>query len=205
MLSTTYSILDTSELKQLAMEAASANDMGAAIAYLKELTSRPDADGVSHFLLGAYYAQIKLYDRATNEMESALALDPGLSIARFQLGLLWLTGGFADKALTVFAPLDELPETDCLRSFGAGLRHLAQDNFDEAKACLKKGIELNTTNPLLNVDMQSMVDGIDKALAANETQGAAEKQPAESATTLTDDTAFQRQLLLSAYAHTKTQ
>lgn len=157
MISSTLALLDQTELLQLALEANRSGEGGASIAYLKEAVSRADATGNAHFLLGAEYAQIKLYDRAVSEMEAALALDPGLSIARFQLGLLWLTGGEPERALQVFAPLAELAESDPLHLFGQGLCALIRNEFDETVRLLESGIALNQTNDALNGDMRTML------------------------------------------------
>ena len=198
----TFSLLDQTELRQLALNASEANDNGTAIAYLKEGASRPDCDGVTHYLLGAHYAQIKLYDRALAAMEAALALDPGLTIARFQLGLLWLTSGHAANALTVLDPLQELPETDAMRHFGQGLCHVAKDQLADAIQALNKGIELNVTNPPLNVDMQMMIDAISTAANAPPIQAEPAKPAVPDAVPVVDD-AYQRHLSMLAYAMDK--
>lgn len=168
MTPSTLSLLDQTELVQLAIEASAGGDSGTAIAYLKEAVSRPDGSAPAHYLLGAEYAQIKLYDRAAAEMEAALALDPGLATARLQLGLLWLTGGDAQRAAAVFAPLAELKAGEPLRHFGAGLSALIQDQFDEAMDQLKEGIAANTSNPALNGDMQRIIDEVTRLRAAGQ-------------------------------------
>ena len=154
--------LDQAELMQLALNAASIGDSGAAISYLKEAVSRPDAQAPAHYLLGAEYAQIKMYDRAIAEMEAAIALDPALSIARFQLGLLWLTTGNAINASEVLLPLEELGSSNALAHFGRGLMHLMRDEFADAVSCLNEGISLNSANPALNSDMQKIIDEVQK-------------------------------------------
>ena len=169
MSTTTLSLLDQAELLQLALNASAANDSGTAIAYLKEATSRPDATAIAHYILGAEYAQSKLYERAAVEMGKAVEIDPGLSIARLQLGLLWLSGAAADKAVEVLTPLMDLSETDPLRLFGKGLCHLIKDEFIDATECLQNGIKLNETNPALNSDMQKILNEIVVVLNKAET------------------------------------
>lgn len=191
MTTMTLSLLDQAELLQLALNASAADDSGTAIAYLKEAVGRPDATSVAHYILGAEYAQIKMYDRAAGEMEAALALDPALAIARLQLGLLWLTGGNAAQALLVLGPLAELPDNEALRLFGQGLCHLAKDELAQARELLLAGIAANTQNPPLNGDMQRMVGEID-ALSA---PAAAQEAPAEPEPAAEDA----HRLLLSAY------
>jgi tetratricopeptide (TPR) repeat protein len=195
MTTTTLSMLDQAELLQLATNASAGNDSGAAIGYLKEAVSRGDASGIAHFLLGAEYAQIKMYDRAVSEMEAAIAVDPALSIARLQLGLLWLTSGVGDKAELVLAPLGELPDTDPLRAFGTGLCALIKDQFDEAVERLGTGIALNTSNTALNADMQMIIDKVTAMRDSGElAQTAATPEP-DSA----EETETAHHVLLSAY------
>lgn len=162
MTTTPFATFNQAELLQLALNATRNNDSGMSIAYLKEAVSRPDATATAHFILGSEYAQIRMYDRAVAEMEAAVALDPTLAIARFQLGLLWLSSGVPDRALKTLQPLEELGEQNELTHFGRGLIHLMRDEFAETVHCLLRGIELNTTNPALNADMQRIIDEINR-------------------------------------------
>lgn len=162
MTTTPLAALDQTELLQLALNASANNDSGAVIGYLKEAVSRPDATGKAHFLLGAEYAQIKMYDRAVLELEAAIALDPTLSIARFQLGLLWLTSGIADKAREVLQPLEDLNNGNGLADFARGLIYLMNDAFADALQSLQQGIEHNAENPALNQDMQKIIAELNK-------------------------------------------
>ena len=195
----TLALLDQAELQQLALNASAANDSASAIAYWKEAVSRADATAQSHYLLGAEYAQIKMYDRAIGEMEAAIALDPALSIARLQLGMLWLGANDAARAADVLRTLDELGSGDPLRQFGAGLRHLIREELPEALRCLGEGVTLNTANPPLNHDMQSVMRQIElvQAGAATTTGATAAAAPASApAEAGADDS---QHILLSAY------
>lgn len=195
----TLNMLDQVELLQLARNAGSADDSASAIAYLKEAVSRTDATGAAHYLLGAEYAQIGMYERAVSEMESALALDPALATARLQLGLLWLGGGAVDRAESVLLPLAELAPDDALRHFGAGLCLLIKNQVDEAVTRLEQGIALNTSNAPLNGDMRKIIDEIAR-VRSGAASGAA-PEPASAAqgpasTSVAEDT---QHILLSAY------
>jgi tetratricopeptide (TPR) repeat protein len=184
-----YSSLDQTELVHLAMAAAEADDSAASMAYLKEAVSRIDATGVAHYLLGAEFAQAKLYDRAIDEMEAALALDPALSVVRVQLALLWMGAGGADKARSALLPLLELDSDNYLRLFGEGLLGLADDRLADCARLLREGQARNAVNPPLNGDMQRIIDAIEQTLSAPPQDGA----DAEA------DEAGARHVLLSAY------
>jgi len=163
MSNTALSVLDQTELLQLALEADSKNDSGSALAYLKEAASRPDASAPALLLLGAHYASLQLNDRAINALEAAVAADPQMAIARFQLGLLHLTTGNAARAIEVLQPLEGLDENNALRHFSQGLRHMVKDELAAASEHLQRGIALNKENPALNNDMQRIIDEIAKA------------------------------------------
>lgn len=185
--------LDQAELFQSAVRASASDDSASSIACLKEATSRPDATAHAHYLLGAEYAQIRLYERAVGAMENALALDPSLSIARLQLGMLWLAHGVADRAQAVLAPLADLPGADPLGHFGAGLCDLIADRPAQAAIRLEHGIILNTANQPLNGDVRRILAEIARLLAPGSDMPLAQSpDPAAAA----DDS---QHILLSAY------
>jgi tetratricopeptide (TPR) repeat protein len=161
----TLAMLDQAELLQLALNASAANDSGTTIAYLKEAVSRPDGTALAHYILGAEYAQIKMYDRAIGEMEAALAMDPALAIARLQLGLLWLGADNNARANETLAPLSELPAGESLRFFGAGLQQLIRAELVDALRSLGEGVACNQTNPALNADIERIMREIEKHTA----------------------------------------
>ncbi len=101
-----------------------------------------------------------MIDRAIAEMQAAVERDPALSIAHFQLGLLWLTSSQAEAAIAAWAPLDALGDAHPLYQFKTGLGHMARDAFDEAEAWLQRGLQNNRDNPALNQDMQRVLDEI---------------------------------------------
>ena len=190
MTTSTLALLDQAELLQLGLNASTAGDSASAIAYLKEAVSRGDASATAHYLLGAEYAQIKMYERAIGEMEAAIALDPNLSIARLQLGMLWLGANNNERAADVLRALGELGPADPLRLFGAGLQHLISEQLADALRCLTEGVALNASNPALNGDMQSIMRHIELVQAGGAQAAAAVAAPQD------DDS---QHVLLSAY------
>jgi len=157
MTTISMAILDHAELLQLALAASKQGDSSTALSYLKEAVSRADAPATAHFLLGAEYAHVRMYEHALSEMETAMTVDPSFAMARFQFGLLLLTSGHASKAADVLQPLDNLGSQAALACFGNGLRHLIRDEFAAAMECLTRGIELNTENQALNIEMQKII------------------------------------------------
>lgn len=153
--------LDADELLHLAVRASDQNNAGQAIAFLKEaIAKRPDFAQAFH-LLGAEHAQLGMYDRAMEDMEKAIALDPGMMITRFQLGLLYLGARQPEKAAAMWSPLDGLGEQHALFHFKKGLSHLAKDEFRPCLIALKRGIELNNFSQALNVDMTKFIHDVE--------------------------------------------
>lgn len=154
--------LDKDELFHLALHAINQQQHPEAIELLKRALTLTPEEGRLHYLLGAEYAQIGLYERAIESMIQAVTLDSTLHLAVFQLGLLHLTQGQPDQAASAWEPLTVLPEDDPLFQFSTGLKHLAKDEFAACKTCLEKGMQLNQAVPALNHDMQQVLDQIAK-------------------------------------------
>jgi tetratricopeptide (TPR) repeat protein len=193
-MSSAFATLDQTELLQLAIQANQQQQAGQALAYLKEAASRADATAAAHYLLGAEYAHLRLYDRAVAAFESAIAIDPSLAIARFQLGLLLITCGEVDRALDLMAPLEQRVAKDALALFAQGLRHLVRDEFAEASASLTEGMQFNLDNPALNADMQKIVDQIAALPRSSDEQASTDDNETKSA-----------HVFLSAYTGLNTQ
>lgn len=149
----------------------------------RAVASEPD-NAELHYLLGAELAQSREYDRAVVEIGKALTLAPDLHYARFQLGLLHLTMAHPSTAMTVWAPLEQIPGDKVpLKLFKRGLEALIEDRFADCVELLAYGINLNTDNAALAADMQKIIDRVRPQLAdghavtpADSPQGAVQGQ-----------------------------
>lgn len=121
----------------------------------------------------------------------ARLLEPNLSAARFQLGLLHLTSARVQEAIDVWQPLELLGPSDPYYLFKQGLEHLARDEFEQCQTYLSEGIAANQANPALNVDMQRIMNDVTELIANN--ANATAEQPAEDG----------KHLLISAYTNEK--
>jgi tetratricopeptide (TPR) repeat protein len=178
--------LDQEELLHLAMEASREQRHGNAIDYLKQAVERSDSNYKALYLLAAQHAQIGMTERAIEEFNQALAIEPNLPAARFQLGLLLLCNARVQEALAAWELLEGLPENDPHLYFKRGMECLCSDDFAGCERELKRGMELNTVNAALNTDMQRVLDDVAAHLAK---QGL--EQPASGAQP--------GQILLNAY------
>jgi len=135
------------------------------------MTNTQDRIGTSHdeaqlrYLRAAEYAQQKKYGEAEAEFVAALAMNPTMYTARFQLGLLQLTNGNVAAARTTWAELLDPNAPINLQHFVRGLDALIHDDFPTAIAHLQTGISLNTSNAPLNKDMAMVIAKIQDATA----------------------------------------
>ena len=112
------------------------------------------------FLRGSVLASIGRPIEALPELKRAVDLAPDFAIARFQLGFFQLTSGEPLDALATWGPIALLPDDHYLRFFVGGLTHLIRDEFDDTVKRLGEGIALNQENPILNRDMQLIIDQV---------------------------------------------
>lgn len=138
---------------------------------LRRAAVQDPRNGQIRYLLGAELAQQRRYDEAILELSAAIALDPLLHVARFQLGLLHITMAQTQHSTAVLAPLEALPDDSALKYFKRGLDALIVDELATALACLEHGMALNTDNPPLNADMQMLAGRVRAVLDENKGAG----------------------------------
>lgn len=140
-----------------------ASDAASALALLETTATHHPQNPHVLLLLAGCYMQNRHVDQAEAAYIAALTLDPGLSIARFQLGLLQLTSARPATAFTTWAPLDLLGEKHPLRLFKQAFDQLQHDQIDTACAYLREGMQHNTDNLPLNRDMQMLLIKLEAA------------------------------------------
>lgn len=124
-----------------------------------------------HFLKGSVLAGIQRYEEGRAAMQQAVAIAPGYELARFQLGFLELTSGMPADAEATWAAFAQLDDAAPFRLLSSGLNALARDDFVEADRLVKLGMEANTEHPLINGDMQLLLDEVrDKVAVAAPTE-----------------------------------
>jgi tetratricopeptide (TPR) repeat protein len=135
------------------------------------------------YLLGAEMAQAKDYEGAVLELSAAIALNPALDMARFQLGLLQLTLGQVEQMKLVLAPFENADDAAPLKHFKRGLEALAIDDFATCLTSLRRGIELNRQNEALNHDMSLIVSKVAAIMAEAPPQQSSGDPPAKTVRT----------------------
>lgn len=130
------------------------------------------------FLQGSEHAAAGDFDRAEACFAQAVLLDPQFHLARYQLGLLQLSGGRPQLAMLSWEPLHALPGSDPLGHFVRGFAALAIDQAAEARAHFEAGIPLAADNPALQSDVRKVLAAMDEQLSPSATQATPEERPA---------------------------
>jgi tetratricopeptide (TPR) repeat protein len=136
------------------------------LAYIETLLVAYPADPRLHFLKGSVLAGTQRYHEGRQAMYEAIAIAPEFDLARFQLGFLEFTSGMVAEAIQTWTPFDMLGEFEPFRLFASGLAYLSQDNFAECDRLLRLGVEYNKDHPLINGDMQLILNEITSQLKA---------------------------------------
>lgn len=152
--------MKTSTLQD-AISASEQGDSNTALALLSQAASEQPSSGIPHWLMGAEYAKLGAVDRAEAGFANALLLEPGLVIARYQLGLLQFSSARAAMALVTWQPLLQLDDENPLPHFVRGFEALAHDQFTEARHQLTAGLARNADNPAMSDDIRKVLQKMD--------------------------------------------
>jgi Flp pilus assembly protein TadD len=183
------------DLLQSASAATRNGQMEDARHLLSQAAALRPTSAIPHLLQAANFAQAGLNDLAEAAFVSCLARDPGLAIARFQLGLLQLVNSRAVTAQATWAPLLEMDDVECLKHFAWGFVHIVRGDRDLAERSMHRGIELNLENPSLNEDMLGVVE----RLARVESAPRAVATPTPESDDLTANDTTSAHFLISTY------
>lgn len=150
------SSFDADEWLHLALHASATNNPHACMTYLKELLKQEPRHASALYLMAVQHAEIGLTKRAIGGMEAALALEPRLEMARFQLGLLLLDGKAA-AAREHFTMLKASSDA-ALRGYAEALIALSEGNTALAREKLALELSRPAGNSALSVLMQRLLD-----------------------------------------------
>ncbi|NIJ36952.1 tetratricopeptide (TPR) repeat protein [Sphingopyxis panaciterrae] len=145
----------------------------------RELRLFPE-DPRLHFLRGSTLAGKQRAIEAHQALQKAVELAPDYTLARYQLGFFELTSGEADRALSTWGPLLQLPIGNYLRRFVEGLTHLIRDEFGPAIEQFEAGMALNGDNPPMNHDIGLLLAECRKALGGGAPQNGDDGESATS-------------------------
>lgn len=140
---------DADEYFHLALHASAESDPHACIAYLEEVLEREPRNARAIYLRAVQHAELGLTPRAVSGIEEALAIEPGLEIARFHLGmLLLLDPARIHEARQHLANLGSGADSR-LRLHAEALLALADSDMASAREKLQRGLaEIAGDQPL---------------------------------------------------------
>jgi tetratricopeptide (TPR) repeat protein len=149
-------MIDVDEYLHLALHASAANDPHACLGYLKQVLQQQPKHPQALYLLATQHVQLGLFERGMAGLKAALALEPGLEMAHFQLGVLLLDRRQTDEARRHFADLSRSPD-QALRSYAEAMIALADDDSALAQRCIVMGLARRQLNSPLAVFMRRML------------------------------------------------
>lgn len=165
-------MVDYKALLEEAAAASMADDSSQALALVEPHSQSEAAPATLHFFLGSEYASLKRHDEARTQLLIAVTKAPDYHIARFQLGMMWLTAGHADEALQTWGPLEALPAQHYLNLYRAAMTALATDQLAECLQLLAQAAEANDEIEALNVEMSRFIAPVRAAIESHESQSA---------------------------------
>lgn len=165
--------LDATEYLHLALHAVQKGDHHAALLYLKNVLELQPDNSAAHYLMAAEHAELGLLERAAEGMAESLLLDPGLDIARFQLGLLKLQLDRIPEAAEAFGTLVQVSTDTSLREFASGYMALIAEDKALAIPHFAAGLELCDNNLALKQDMTRVLDSLQPASTIDEASASA--------------------------------
>ncbi len=163
--------LDIEEILHLAAYAIDHQQPDRALALAKKGVDQYPESGEITYLLGALYAEIGMYDKATELLTKALSTLNDPNPAAFQLGLLHITSGQTDNAVQVWKQLDHLDEGHYFKQFSRGMLSIANDEPTAGAELIRQGIQVNKDIPALNRDMEKVIDKINHTSPTREAEG----------------------------------
>lgn len=151
-------ILDAEELFHVALSAMQQGRDGEALVCLKQLLVLEPGHPEAQHLLGAQYAQLRMFGRAEAVWTALLNAHPGHASARFQLGRLLMLKGDADAVARVLQPL--AAGSDDLGHFAAAVIAASQGNAAQVEQALSQGLACPQSNPAVTDDMRQWLQRV---------------------------------------------
>lgn len=151
------STFDAEELLHLAGSFLGQRKPANALECLKRASQLEPANAKVLYLTAVVYCQTGLVKRAVQSLEQAIQIDPELSVAHFQFGLLLYGTERYAEASAAWAPLDRLGQEHALVLLKTGMEALAREEYELCRHYINRGIERNTENEALNEEMRKIL------------------------------------------------
>lgn len=169
---------DPRTLLDMGIAASMASRPAQALRLFERAAAAAPAWALPHFLLGSEYAAQSEVAKAEAALANAVLLDPGMHLARYQLGLLQFSSGRAAAALVTWQPLADQEGLQGLPAFVRGFAALAQDDFADAQHQFQDGLAESGVNAAVAGDIRKVQADV-QALLARQSAPAPAVQHAE--------------------------
>ena len=142
-------MLDAEEYFHLALHASGVGDHHSCLTYLDQVLQREPSHARAIYLRAVQHMELGLTQRAITGIKAALAIDPDLEVARFQLGLLLMFD--RNRPCEAKHYLERLggSQSRALRAYAEALIALADNEWVLARQKLALGLsESSPDSPL---------------------------------------------------------
>jgi tetratricopeptide (TPR) repeat protein len=156
---------DLQDLLQRALDATQRGALDQSEALCQQAIALAPGAPMPHFLRATNFADAGNYELAEACYTACLNRAPDFAIARFQLGLMQVTGGRPALGQATWELLLTLPDDDCLKLFAQGFMLLLSEQWEPARQAFERGIERNTMNEPLNGDIRGVLERMAAARA----------------------------------------
>ncbi len=175
---------DLQDLLQRALDATRRDALDESEALCQQAIALAPGAPMPHYLRATNFADVGRYELAEACYTACLTRAPDFAIARFQLGLMQVTGGRPTLGQATWEMLLMLPDDDCLKLFAQGFTLLLAEQWGPAREAITRGIECNAANAPLNDDMRGVLERMALAraqFADAETDGKTDEEAASGA------------------------
>lgn len=160
-------MLDAEEYFYLALHASEVGDHHACMTYLEEVLQRQPRNARAIYLLAVQHAELGLTQRAIAGIKTALAIEPDLEVARFQLGLLLMFDSKQPAEAKDYLERLRGSEDRALRAYAEALIAMVDNQPVVARQKLAIGLsESSPGSPLAMIMrrlLEHMLNGADAA------------------------------------------
>jgi Tfp pilus assembly protein PilF len=149
--------LDADEYFHLALHASATGQHHTCMTYLKEVLQKQPRHAMATYLLAVQHAELGLVARSIEGMRAALAIDPRIEVARFQLGWMLVNVNRVAEARECFAALSGSTD-EMMRLFAEGMTALVDNNTTLAREQLARGLAAPSGNPALMTLVRQLLE-----------------------------------------------
>lgn len=159
-------VLDAEELTFFARRALERLDLEKALVAAKLALCQPDFPPVCHAVVGKIYAQMGLYDRASQFLTTYIDMFPGDYHERCQLGLVLFRSGDEEGALLVWEQALQYDKTHPPVLFYPAHAHAAKQSWSTAQRFIDILLTAAGSENLFSIKAQQLRTWINEANAS---------------------------------------